>query len=109
MQQADRENAVLASFLYADDMGTDKTDTFILAVDAFTTDFRRRVANKINTTTTVNKHYSLLSYELEYAIESTQYEQEWLNILAQTPLPFSLAKKYHNDIVIVHRNRILGR
>ena len=109
MQQADRENAVLASFLYADDMGTDKTDTFILAADAFTTDFRRRVATKINATTAVDKHYSLLSYELENVIESTQYEQEWLNILAQTALPFSLAKKYHADIVTAHKNKILGR
>jgi len=98
MTNADRENAVLSSFLYSDDMGTDKTNTFLLSADAFTSDFRKRVATKINATTTIDKAYSLLSYDLENSIEGTHYEQEWINILAQTPLPFTLAKRYHDDI-----------
>ena len=104
MQKADRENAVLASFLYADDLGIEKTDTFPLAEDAFTTDFRRRVATKINAATTTDKYYSLLSYEIESAVTNTIYEDHFINILAQTPLPFSLAARYHSDIVRDYNN-----
>ena len=98
MTQADIENAVLASFLYADDMGEDTSKSFILSEDAFTSDFRRRVAIRINATTTIDKAYSVLSYDIEYKIGGTIYEQPWIDILAQTPLPFSLANRYHDDI-----------
>jgi len=69
-----------------------------LSEDAFTSDFRRRVATKINATASVDKAYSVLSYDLESSIENTPYEQDWINILAQTPLPLTLAKRYHDDI-----------
>ena len=98
MNTADRENAVLASFLYADDMGEDTSKSFLLSEDAFTTQFRRRVATKINATTTIDKAYSVLSYDIENTIEGTIFEDAWLDILAQTPLPLSLAKRYHDDI-----------
>jgi len=107
MTNEDRENAVLASFLYSNDIGLDTKDAFQLAEDAFTSDFRRRVAVKINATTAVDRAYAYLSYELENAIEGTVYEMDWVNILAQTPLPFSLAKRYHSDIVSAFNNTLI--
>jgi hypothetical protein len=96
--KADRENAVLSSFLYSNDMGEDTSKAFLLSEDAFTSAFRRRVATRINATTATDKAYSFLSYEIENTIGGTIYENAWLDILAQTPLPFSLARRYHNDI-----------
>ncbi len=107
MIDADRENAVLASFLFADDMGTDTKDAFFLSEDAFTSAFRRRVAIRINATTAVDKAYALLSYDMQESIEGTTYEQEWINILAQTPMPFSLVERYHKDIRRAFNERII--
>ena len=98
MNTVDRENAVLASFLYSDDMGEDTDKAFLLAEDAFMSEFRKRVAVKINATTTVDKAYSVLSYDIENSVSNTVFEQDWINVLAQTPLPLTLAKRYHDDI-----------
>jgi len=108
MSNQDRENSILASFLYADDMGEDTSKAFLLSEDAFTSSFRKRVAMKINATTTIDKAYSLLSYDLENNVEGTVYEQDWINILAQTPLPFSLAKRYHDDVRKDYEKLIIG-
>ncbi len=107
MTKEDRENAVLASFLYADDMGEDTSKAFLLSEDAFTNSFRKRVATKINATTSTDKTYSVLSYDIEYSIENTIYEQQWIDILAQTPLPLTLAKRYHDDIRETYNNSLL--
>ncbi len=106
MTVEDRENAILSSFLYADDMGEDKTDTFLLSEDAFTSAFRKRIAIKINATTATDKAYSLLSYDIESSVEGSVFEHNWIQILAQTPLPFSLAKRYHDDVREALNNRI---
>ena len=111
MTATDRENAVLASFLYADDMGEDTSKAFQLSEDAFTSDFRRRVAVKINATTATDKAYAVLSYDIENKIGGTVFEQQWNEIvsasgLSQTPLPFSLALRYHDDIRKAYDNNI---
>jgi len=101
MTAADKENAVLASFLDVDDLYMDKTNTFLLSEDAFTSEFRKRIATKINATTATDKAYGFLRYELETSVEGTIFEQAWCEISginAQTPLPLSLAKRYHDDI-----------
>ena len=101
MTAKDRENSVLASFLDVDDLLMDKENTFLLSEDAFTSSFRKRVATKINATTSTDKAYGFLRYELETSISGTIYEHEWLEISsinAQTPLPLTLAKRYHDDI-----------
>ena len=107
MNIIDRENAVLASFLYADDMGTDKTEAFELDQKAFTSSYRRATANKINDETKGDKMYGYLSLTLEGHTEGTIYEQEWIDILAQTPLPFSAAKRIHSDLFTEYENRLL--
>jgi len=106
MTNIDRENAVLASFLYADDMGTDKKQSFELDSRIFTSSYRRATANKINDETNNDKMYGYLSVTLQDLTANTMYEQEWINILAQTPLPFSMAKRIHNDLIVEFNNRI---
>ena len=105
MTSQDRENAVLTSFLLANEMGENTDNAFLLSEDAFTSSLRRRIAIKINATTNTDKAYALLAYELENKLSGTIYEVEWDNIIGtrtatgQTPLPLTLAKRYHDDIV----------
>ncbi len=102
----DRENCVLASFLYADDVDTDKTQAFELDSNIFTSSYRRATANKINDETSGDKMYGYLSITLEGLTEGTEFEQEWINILAQTPMPFSVVKRIHNDLEIEYKKRL---
>ncbi len=103
----DRENAVLASFLYSDDMGTDKTESFELDSNIFTSSYRRATANKINDETNGDKQYGYLSITLEALTENTEFEQEWINILAQTPMPFSVVKRIYADLQKEYKARIV--
>ncbi len=87
------QRAILASFLWSNDIGTDTKDAFLLNPHLFTGD-SKLIAAKINKVTeTEDRFYSLLNLELE----NTSHN-EWLQISIQTPLPFSLAKKYYNKL-----------
>ncbi len=105
----DRENSLLASFLYADDMGMDKSGSFELDTSIFTSKFRQRVAGKINDETAAEKFYGYLSITLEAMTEGTVYEQEWADILAQTPFPLHIAKRIHSDLIKESQKRVAGR
>ncbi len=106
MNTIDRENAVLASFLYADDMGTDKSQVFVLDSNIFTSSYRRATANKINDETNSDKMYGYLSVTLQDLTEGTEFEQDWINILAQTPMPFSVVKRICDDLKEEHKRKI---
>ncbi len=87
------QRAILASFLWSNDVGTDTKDAFILNPHLFTDD-RLLIASKINEVTqTEDRFYSLLNLELE-----NTSSQEWLFIAEQTPLSFSFAKKYYDSM-----------
>ena len=91
--QINTQRAILASFLWCNDLGMPTKEAFLLNVDAFTDD-RRLIASKINeVTTTKDRHYSILNMELE-----NTSQQEWLKISEQTALPFAYAKKMHNTL-----------
>ena len=108
----DRENAVLASFLYSDDMGTDKTQAFILDSDIFTSSYRRATANKINEETNNDKMYGYLSVTLQDLTIGTAFENEWTDIIGytgQTPMPFSVSKRYYDDLKVEYKKRLAGR
>ena len=107
MKKEDRENAVLASFLYANDVGENTDNAFLLCEECFTSPFRKRIAKRINAETSENRFYAVLSYDIEGSIAGTVYEDQWLNLLSQTPMPFSLAKRYHNDIKRIYDNNII--
>ena len=86
------QQAILASFLWSNDLNMNTKNAFILNPHFFTKD-RYLIASKINeVTNTEDKFYGLLNLELEN-ISS----QEWLNISTQTPLPLSYARKLHDS------------
>ena len=105
----DRENAVLASFLYSDDMGTDKTQAFELDSNIFTSSYRRATANKINDETSGDKQYGYLLVTLGDLTEGTEFEQEYINIMAQTPMPFSVIERMSDDLKVEYKKRLAGR
>ncbi len=94
--QINIENAILSTFLFANET-TDNLDwTFKMDSNVFSSPFRQRVAEKINNVS--DGAYGFLSYELEESVVGTQYEQDFIDILAQTPL--SNADKYYNKLVL---------
>ena len=85
------QQSILATFLWANDMGTDTKDAFTLNQHHFTED-RYLIASKINeVTTTEDRYYGILNLELE-----NTSPVEWLNISTKTPLLFEMAKKIHD-------------
>ncbi len=87
------QRAVLATFLWSNDLDMDTKDAFTLNPHLFTGD-RYLIASKVNDVTqTQDRFYGLLNLELE-----NTSPQEWLYISEQTPLPFSLAKKYYSKL-----------
>ncbi len=89
------ENAILSTFLFANEMSNDLSWIFKLDTSIFSNPFRKRVAEKINAVE--DDAYGFLSYELEESVSGTQFEQDFIDILAQTPL--SNTKKYHDKLV----------
>ena len=102
----DRENSLLSSFLWADDIGSNKDNAFKLNSNIFTSEFRRAVANKINDETDNEKMYGFLSVTLGDHTSGTKFEQDWIDIIAQTPLILCQAKRMHDDLKTEHKERI---
>lgn len=100
------ENSILASFLYLDDMGFKKDDVFKINSSIFTSSYRRAVADKINDETEGDQMYGFLSVDIESHTSGTKFEQEWIDILAQTPMLLSVAKRMHNKLEQEHKERI---
>ena len=107
METINRENALLATFLYADDFGIDKTDAFILDSNIFTSSYRRALANKINDETKGDKFYGYLLTTVGDLTVGTKFGQEYMDILDQTPLCFSVAKRYYDDLEVAYKERIV--
>ena len=89
------ENAILSTFLFANEMSNDLSWIFKLDTSIFSSPFRKRVAEKMNAVD--DEAYGFTSYEIEESVSGTQFEQDFIEILAQTPL--SNAKKYHDKMV----------
>lgn len=106
MNTIDRENCILSSFLYADDMGMNKDEAFVLNESIFTSSYRRATASKINDETNNDKYYGYLSVTLQEHTKDTRFEQDWTDIISQTPLPFSVVKRIHSDLAMEYKNRI---
>ncbi len=95
MDKLNIENAILSTFLFANEMSNDLTWIFKLDTSIFSNPFRKRVAAKINDVE--DDAYGFLSYEIEESVIGTQYEQDMIEILAATPI--TNAKKYHDKLV----------
>ena len=103
MRHSDIEDAVLATFLFANDFGLNMDDVFVLDVTVFNTKYKQRVAEQINSVQ--DGFYGYLMTQIEAKTAGTVYEQELINIMAQTPLTFLQAKKYYVDMVKESRLR----
>jgi hypothetical protein len=102
----DIENMVLASFLYANDVGEDIKNAFLLNADHFTSSYRRATAAKINDETNGDRFYGFLSHILQEETGDTSFEQDFIDILNQTPMPFSAIKRYVEQLEISYKERI---
>ena len=91
------ERAILATFLYSNDLGDNLENVYKLDLRAFSTEFNKRVAEMINNEK--NGNYGFLSYTLEEKVEGTKYEQDWIEILAQSSLGLKLSKRYHDTLL----------
>lgn len=89
------ERSLLATFLWSNDFGMDTDEAFELDTSIFSSDDRKLIAAKINeTTATEDRFYSLLNLEIQ---NTSHYE--WLAISEQTPMPFSVSKRYQNKLI----------
>ena len=90
------EEAILVTFLFAHELELNLEEVFTLDVDVFSTEYKKSIVKNINSHK--SEFYSAISLILDEKAENTKYEYEFLNILSQTPLTFSLAKKYHSQL-----------
>lgn len=97
------EDAILATFLYANEYDLNMDDVFKLNTTVFTTKYKQSVAKQINSVQ--NSFYGYLMTQLEAKTVGTAYEQDFINIIAQTPLTFIQAKKYYDELVKESRLR----
>lgn len=100
------ENSLLATFLYADDLGCDKNELFKLNDKIFTSEFRRAVANKINDELDSDKMIGFLLVTIEGHTKGTKYEQDLADIMSQTPLPISVSSRMHSTLENEYKERI---
>ena len=101
-----RENSLLSTFLYADDVGLNKDNAFKLNSNVFTSEFRRAVANKINDETDNEKMYGFLSVTLKDHTSGSKFEQDWIDIEAQIPYDINAAKRMHNTLESEYKERL---
>ena len=102
----DRENSILASFIYIDDMGMNKDEVFDLTSNIFTSEFRRAVANKLNDETDNEQMYGYLGVTLKDHTSGTKFEQDWIDIEAQTPLDLKVCKRIHENLGMEYKERV---
>jgi len=96
------ERALLATFLWSNDLWICTKDAFIMDTSIFTSQDRKLIASKINEVTkTEDRFYSLLNMEVENTCQ-----HEWLNISGYTPFEFSLAKKYYDKLLSDYTNKL---
>jgi hypothetical protein len=99
------QRAILSTFLWSDDLHIDKTDSFILDLDLFDDPMRRGIAENINNTTLHHdKMYGFLNVQIEGIVA---YQYEWLEISTQTPLTFSVAKRYMDSLAKKRRDKLI--
>lgn len=94
------ENAILGSFLFINEFCPKNEiieDFFKLEEDVFTSDFRKKVAMRINKSE--KEHLSFLLYKIEQSCVGTELEKEFLDIISQNSMPLALCKLYHDDLL----------
>ena len=88
------ETAILNTMLECEYFHNEKP--FKLDSQVFTYPYNKRVAERINETIDKEDSLSLLSFLIQDKSANTKHEQDFLEILTQTPLVISVARKYHD-------------
>lgn len=102
----DRENAIISSFLFANDVHENLDDAFILDESIFSTNFKKRIVAKLNEETNGDQMYGYQNIAIEEKVKDTPLVVEWIEILAQNPIPLSVAKRLYDDLVKERMQRI---
>jgi len=100
IDSTDIENMILSTFLFLNDLALDgeiDNDLFKLDDRVFTSLFRKRVAEQINSVE--DEAYSFLSYQIEEKCKDTQFEMNLISILVKNSLPLKVVKKYHDALL----------
>ena len=105
-RNTDIEQSILATFLFANDMGDDLSKTFILDKDMFTTSLTKRLVEVINDETVSDKMYGFQCASIDDDIKGTQFEHEWLQILSQTSISLLVAQRLYAKLVKKMKQRI---
>ncbi|MDR0579760.1 MAG: hypothetical protein LBG21_04075 [Campylobacteraceae bacterium] len=97
------ENAVLNAFVFASEHFGEE-GYFKLNPLFFTHNFRKEVAELINETLGSNaEELQIKLHEFELSLKDEYRQRLWLDILSQNPLTLSMAKRYHNEILSLHK------
>lgn len=101
---ANIENAVLNTFPFAEEMGK-TAELFKLDTRNFTNDFRKRLSEQINDCLENDKSINLMFMKACDKCKGTNYEYEFLNVVAQSPLTPKMAKEYHAHLAMLRIER----
>ncbi len=95
------EESILSAYLFFGTMDFhDQKNIFKLNTSYFNSPFKKRVAERINELIDKGSHsFQLLSTKIEDSIKGSNYELEFLNIMAQTPMDLKIAREYHDDFL----------
>lgn len=94
-RRIDIENAILSTFLFANELEPNLDFVFELDTSIFTSSFRKRVAEKINAVD--DGAYGFLEYNIGESVEGTEFEQDYIDMITQCSL--TLVRKYHDSLV----------
>lgn len=100
------QNAILSSFLFANNIGENIEDAFILDETVFNTPLTNRIAHKINEETLNDKMYGFQLVSIEDDLKGTKFETEFIDILSQLPLPLTVAQRLHDKLIKKCKQRI---
>lgn len=99
------EQSILSSLVFASEQKTEFDEVFGLNLNAFENKLNKRIAEKFNSNE--NNDYFLEMLNIELSVKGTIYETEFIEIMSQTPLPLSVAKKYHDALIIKRKEALL--
>lgn len=102
----DIQQSILSSFLFANDTGDNVEKAFVLDESVFTTPLTLRIAQKINEETKSDRMYGFQLISMENDLIHTKHAMEWIEIIAQTPIPLTVASRLHSKLILKAKQRI---
>ena len=97
MRREDVENGILITFLDINDNNENIKDVYKLDTSIFTTPFRTRVSERINSIE--DNAYGFLAYEIESKCESNNNKYDFIEMSKQKSFGLKFSKKYHDKLI----------